>query len=212
MKRLGLYALLAANLTALPAQADEFESQWYGGVGLGLAKLSVNKNSVPYLSAASSVNSNSYNLNVFAGYQFDPFLGIELDYLGGGSVTATSLGQTSKLFSVGLTTISATMGAPLNDNVRLYAKLGGTSWKFSSQRSVDMNDGFGPSAGLGADINLYGSAERRLRIEYNYYQLDKVYVKSASSLTISAIFNFPEKAKMSTAKSGFKDGESKWLK
>ncbi len=191
MKQLGFYALLAASLVAPPTQANELESQWYAGVGLGLASFSVNKNSVPSLSAASSVNSNSYNLNVFAGYQFDPFLGIELDYLGGASVTATNLGQTTKLFNVELTTISATMGAPLNDSVRLYAKLGGTSWKFSSQ-NADMNGGFGPSAGLGADINLYGNSERKLRIEYNYYLLDKVYVKSASSLSINAVFYFPQ--------------------
>lgn len=193
MKRFGLYAVLAASLVALPAHASESESQWYGGVGLGLTNFSVNKSSVPSLTAASSVDSNSYNLNVFAGYQFDPFLGIELDYLGGGSVTATSHGQTTKLFNVGLTTLSATMGAPLNDNVRLYAKLGGTSWRFSSQQGVDANDGFGPSAGLGADINLYGGSERKLRIEYNYYHLDKVYVKSASSLSINAVFYFPPK-------------------
>jgi hypothetical protein len=162
-------------------------------LGLGQANFSVNRGNVPSLTAASSVNSNSYNLGVFAGYQFDPFLGMELDYLGGGSVTATGMGKTTKLFNVALTTISATMGTPLNDNIRLYAKLGGTSWKFSSQQKVDMNDGFGPSAGLGADINLYGSADRKLRIEYNYYLLDKVYVKSASSLSINAVFYFPAK-------------------
>ncbi len=191
MKRLGSYALLTASLAASPTQANEQESQWYAGVGLGVASFSVNKDSVPSLSAASSVNSNSYNLNVFAGYQFDPFLGIELDYLGGASVTATSLGQTTKLFDVELTTIAATMGAPVNDSVRLYAKLGGTSWKFSSQQNANMSGGFGPSAGLGADINLYGSSERKLRIEYNYYLLDKVYVKSASTLSLNAVFYFP---------------------
>lgn len=193
MKRFGLFAALAASLIALPAQANESESQWYGGLGLGSTNFSVNKISVPSLTAESSVNSNSYNLNVFAGYQFDSLLGIELDYLGGGSVTATSQGQTMKLFNVELTTISATMGVPLNDSVRLYAKLGGTSWKFSSQQGVDSNDGFGPSVGLGADINLYGNSDRKLRIEYNHYQLDKVFVKSASSLSINAIFYFPPK-------------------
>jgi hypothetical protein len=193
MKWFGLYAVLAASLIALPAQARESESQWYGGVGLGLTNFSVSESRVPSLTAASSVNSNTYNLNAFAGYQFDPYLGTELDYLGGGSVTATSQGQTTKLFNVELTTLSATMGAPLNDRVRLYAKLGGTSWKFSSQQGVDTSNGFGPSAGLGADINLYGSSERKLRIEYNYYQLDKVFVKSASSLSINAVFYFPPK-------------------
>jgi hypothetical protein len=85
------------------------------------------------------------------------------------------------------------MGTPLNDSVRLYAKLGGTSWRFSSQQGVDTNDGFGPSAGLGADINLYGSSERKLRIEYSYYHLDNAYVKSASSLSVNAVFCFPAK-------------------
>lgn len=193
MKRFGFYTVLAASLVALPAQANEPESQWYGGVGLSSTNFSVNKSSVPSLTAASSVNSNSYNLNVFAGYQFDPFLGVELDYLGGGSVTANSQGQTTKVFNVELATLSATMGTPLNDSARLYAKLGGTSWRFSSQQGVNTNDGFGPSAGLGADINLYGSSDRKLRIEYNYYHLDKVYVKSASSLSINAVFYFPPK-------------------
>ena len=210
MKRFALCVLLAANLVALPARADEFESQWYGGLGLGLVNFSVNKGSVPALSATSSVNSNSYNLNAFAGYQFDPFLGFELDYLGGGSVTASSLGQTSKLFNVALTTISATMGTPLNDNVRIYAKLGGTFWKFSSQRSVAMNDGFGPSAGLGVDVNLYGNSERKLRIEYNYYHLDNVYVKNAGSLNINAIFYLPSTQKRGAERLTSQEGERKW--
>lgn len=193
MKRLGLSALLAVNIIACPVHADELGSKLYAGLGLGTANFSVNRESISALTGASSVNASSYNLNVFTGYQFDQFLGIQLDYMGGGSLTATSQGKTNKLFDVSLITISATMGAPLNDNLRIYAKLGGTSWRFSSQQNVALNDGFGPSAGLGADINLYGSSERRLRIEYNYYHLDKVYVKNASSLSINAVFYFPPK-------------------
>jgi len=190
MKRYAIYTLLAAGLVSFQAQANELEPQWYGGLGMGMVNFLVNEGSVPTLTGTSSVNSTSYNINIFAGYQFDPFLGLELNYLGGGSVTATNQAQTTKLFDVSLSTISATMGVPLNDSLRLYAKLGGTSWKFSSPQGAGLNDGFGPSVGLGANINLFGGSDRMLRIEYNYYHLDKVYVRSASNLSINAVFKF----------------------
>ena len=190
MKRLGAYILLAVSFVAKSASADEIAFPWYAGVGLDVVNFSVNKGSVPSLTPTSSVDSTSYNPNFLLGYQFDSFLGTELGYLGGGSVTSTDNGQTTQLFKVDLMTLAATMGAPVNDNVRLYAKLGGTSWKFSSWQNGNKNDGFGPCIGIGADINLYGDLDRTMRIEYIHYRLDNVYVKSASNLSINAIFHF----------------------
>lgn len=193
MKRFGIAILLASSLFTLNAHAAEPRAKAYAGLGLGLVNFAANKSSIPSLSATSSVDSNSYNLNLFAGYQLDPFLGFEIDYIGKGGLTATDQGQTTKLFDVDLTTVAATIGTAVNDNIRIYTKLGGTFWNFSSQQNVKANDGFGPSVGFGADINLYGGDDRKLRIEYNYYHLDRVFVKDASNLSINAVFYLPAK-------------------
>jgi hypothetical protein len=192
MKQNKLYVLLIAALITAPAHADENSQFSYFGVGIAGSNFSVNKSANSPLTTATSINSNSTNLNIFAGWQLDSFLGMELDYLNGGAVTATSQGQTTKVFDTEMTTIAATMGTPLNDSIRVYAKLGGTFWKFHSQQNVDLNNGFGSSLGLGADINFYGGSERKLRIEYNNYRLDNVYVKNANSLSINAVFSFPD--------------------
>lgn len=195
MKQNKFYALLIASLLTVPAHADENSQFSYFGVGIAESNLSMNKSANSSLTTATSINSNSTSLNIFTGWQFDSFLGMELDYLNGGTVTATSQGRTNKVLDTEMTTIAATMGSVLNDSVRLYTKLGCTFWSFHSQQNVDLNNGFGPSFGLGADINFYGGSERKLRIEYNHYLLDDVYVKNANSLSINAMFSFPDEPK-----------------
>jgi hypothetical protein len=203
MKR--LVPLMMVGLVVLPAKADEIDPYVYAGVGLSRVNFAVNKNSIPTLTTAAEVNANSYNLNLFAGYQFDRLLGMELNYLGSGAVTATDQGQTRKLFGVELAALSATFKTKLNDSVDLYAKLGGASWNFSPQQGLEKSDGFGPCLGLGADINLYGGGDRKMRLEYSYYHLDKVYMKSANTLSISAVFNFPVKTSGHAAAKPFGD-------
>jgi hypothetical protein len=46
--------------------------------------------------------------------------------------------------------------------------------------------------GLGADINLYGGNERKLRVEWDYYKPDNVYVKNINSLTANLVFFFSD--------------------
>ena len=191
MKNLCVATLIASSLFTLSAHADEAQQHWYGGLGLAAVNFSANKSSFPSLTHNDSIESQSQNLNLFLGYQFDPMLGLELDYLSGGSVSSKNLGKTSKLFNVELTTLTSVIGASINDNVRIFAKLGGTMWSFASQQSAEMNNGFGPTIGVGADINFYGNSDRKLRVEYNSYHLDNVFVKKANSVSINAVFLLP---------------------
>ena len=164
-----IVSLLFALGLASPIQAQEIQYPWNAGLGLDLAHVSVNRSSFPALSPAATINSNAYNLNFFAGYQIDEFLGLDFDWLYGGTVRANDLGQTTKLFGLNLMTFSATLNKTVNGNLHLYGKVGGTIWSFSSDQNVPKNTGAGPAIGLGADINLYGGNERKLRLEWDYY-------------------------------------------
>ncbi len=170
----------------------------YWGIGFEMINFSVNRNGVlttfPSLTQNASIQSNSANLHGFIGFQFDEFLGAQLDLASLGSVRSTDLGVTKQLFNPTLISISAVLKKPISDNLKAFGKLGGTYWYLrqpgATQDTPSMNSGFAANFGVGLDFNLYGGSERMLRLEWSYYKMDSVLLNSANSLSLNALFNF----------------------
>lgn len=199
-----LHRLITLITLALPLAANAMDTplppthQGYWGVGYNMTKFSTNRNGVlttfNTLSPATSVDGATSNLAAFAGWRFDELLAAQMDMFTGGSVRATDAGVQKKLFEVSLLTISAVANHKLSDQLNLYGKLGGTFFMLSqpltSNASLTVDNGFGPSFGVGLDYNLYGGSERMLRLEWNYYRMDNVLLSNANGLTLSALFQF----------------------
>lgn len=188
---------------SLEAKSDDvFKSSevtpHYAGVGVDLINFSLNRAGVlahvPSLTQGASFKSNATNMHVFSGYRFDEFLAVQFDLIGLGKVNVTDLGAAKELFEPRLFSISAAINRPLSDNFTAFGKLGGTSWSLKSSTDItprpNLGAGFGLNIGAGLDINLYGSKERAMRLEWNYYKMDGIIVNSANSLTLGVIFNF----------------------
>lgn len=170
----------------------------YWGIGFDVTNYAVNRSGIlanfSTLPASSNIQSSSNNLRGFVGYKFDEFLGAQIDFAGLGSVRSSSGGITKQLFNPDLFSISAVLSKPISDELSMFGKLGGTYWSLrksgAAQNDPSMNSGFGPSFGVGLDINLYGGRERMLRLEWNYYKMDGVLLNNANSLSLNALFSF----------------------
>jgi hypothetical protein len=194
MKHIALASLFTAMLASTPTLASEIgtqESYEYVGIGVGSTRLAANQQNLPGVTAGASLSSNSSNFNIFVGKQFDSFLGMEIGYQSGAAITAREAGATREVMKADFMTIAATMGTPFNERIGMYGKLGGAFWKYAFSNGNYSKQGFAPSVGLGMNVNLYGGTSRQLRLEYNYYRLENVYLKSAGVLSVNALFVLP---------------------
>jgi len=187
----------ALDYDTKPATAA-VSNAWYWGIGFDMTNFSANRNGVlaafPALTTNTSIQSNSSNLRLFAGYEFDEFLGAQFDWSGLGSVRGTDGGVSRQLFDPDLISFSAVLNQPVSDKLKLFGKLGGTYWALrkagAAQNDPSMNSGFCPNLGIGLDLNLYGGSERMIRLEWNYYKMDGVILNNANSLSLNALFRF----------------------
>jgi hypothetical protein len=202
--RITLLCMLACPLPSWALDSDPKPpappafNAWYWGIGFDMTNFSTNRNGVlaafPALTTNTSIQSNSSNLRLFAGYEFDEFLGAQFDWSGLGSVRGTDGGVSRQLFDPDLISFSAVLNQPVSDKLKLFGKLGGTYWGLrkagAAQNDPAMNSGFGPNLGIGLDLNLYGGSERMIRLEWNYYKMDGVILNNANSLSLNALFRF----------------------
>jgi|GEM_PF-5010422 len=184
LNRIVLLCLLACSLPSWSLDSDSKPpvspafNAWYWGVGFDMTNFSANRNGVlaafPTLTPNASIQSSSSNLRLFAGYEFDEFLGAQFDWTGLGSVRGTDSGVSRQLFDPDLISFSAVLNKPLSDKLSLFGKLGGTYWSLrkadAAQDAPAMNSGFGPNIGIGLNFNLYGESERMVRLEWKLLQ------------------------------------------
>ncbi|MDO8273712.1 MAG: outer membrane beta-barrel protein [Gammaproteobacteria bacterium] len=169
-----LRLLLSSALTVLlfvnTAEADQnSDSGIYvsGGVGQNWIQSGLPEESTTVLKAA-------------VGWQFSPYVGVELSYNDLGKFP----GPTRTYTDFDLTGVSAAVTGhlPLSENIALFAKAGQIWWSADSSffffnRSGGMNRtgtlSFSESdalMGLGASYEL--SEQLELELEYNYYKFD----------------------------------------
>ena len=115
---------------------------------------------------------------------------METELLFMGDITARDAGQTFKIFNVSTFAITATLGKQLTPRTRLFTRLGIHSWNISeSSRNVDTNNGGEDlTYGFGADFNVYGGSSRQLRIQWNHYEYDGIFIDSSDTLSMSLLF------------------------
>ncbi|WP_303807841.1 porin OmpA [Aeromonas rivipollensis] len=161
-----LITLLVSGLLAANAQAAGQDNTWYGGAKLGWSNFyGVDEsNSI----STEDKDDDEVGAGVFAGYQINQNLGIELgyDYLGKLKYNGT---RNAAVFNddveAQLAQLTLKLGFPVAENLDLYGRVGG-GYGWTSSDKLDNDNDFTFVGALGAEyaFNLDWAA----RLEYQY--------------------------------------------
>ncbi len=184
-----LFLVLCGLACALSAHAAE---PVYGGVGLAFTRYNLNRDAALtrfQLTSGAAIDDKVYGVSAYAGYRFDEHLAVQVDGSLGGTVTASDNGTVSELFKALLYSVSAVAGADLWQGLRAYVKVGATRWSLS-QGSNEIVAGFAPSVGVGVDADLFGSRQRKMRIEWTRVQMSRDFMKSTDVFVLGGVLQF----------------------
>ena len=189
--------LLAVFLLLSTTSGYAGEGDFYFGLGVGKSQLQLNEPTLinDYVLPSDSQFADSTTVfSLYGGFQLDEYMSLEMDFLTGGDVIATSsTTQSYKLFNTSSLAFTAMISTNISDNISAFGRLGAVFWSISEgsmDNEVTINDSTDLTYGFGVDINLYGSAERQLRLQWNRYEYDGVYIKSSDTFTGSLLFLF----------------------
>ena len=181
---LACVTILGLTMTSAVASAADSEPGFYIGAGLGEATLEIDD---------TDFDDGDTAFKLFGGYRFNPYFGIELAYLDGGTAQQTDRDFPATIeIETTAVNLSAIVTAPFGDNFALFGKLGYASLDFEltanffgtqafSDDDTDEEISFG--AGASDLVNDYFS----LRAEYEAFDLNDA---DAGLATISAVFRF----------------------
>ena len=184
--------LILMSLGGADARAEEGKFSW--GLGVGNSQFELNKAELvasnTALTGATSFEDSSTAFNLFGGMRLDQYLSLELDLLFAGDVVARDAGRSFKLFDVSSFAATLALSRQVYESTRLFARLGVSFWDISeSAQGFDtINSGIDLTYGLGADINLYGDRSRQLRVLYNHYEYDGIFIDSSDTFTLGLLF------------------------
>ena len=163
--RLIFAVLAAAGLAASPTFAAD-GTGFYVGAGVGDYGIKLDGN---------TFDANDFGYKVFGGYNFIPYLGVELEYIDGGS--PSDQGVSIDMYGFNLSAVGIW---PVTDQFDLFAKAGLISWRAdASGFGNDSGEDF--SWGVGAGFNF--TDQFGLRGEYQAFEIEDtndVYLWSAS--------------------------------
>ena len=186
--------ILLALLVTLSLDAFAQDSYFLLGLGVGNSQFQLNEANIisdfSGLSSASTFTDDSTAFSFFGGMQLDEYLAIEMDFLASGDIVATEAGQNIKLFDVSTLAFTVAFSKQVSERTRLFAR-GGVHWWDISESSGDLdiiNNAVDLTYGLGADFNLYGSRSRQLRVQWNHYEYDGVYIDSSDTISLNLLF------------------------
>lgn len=142
------------------------------------------------LSSSSSFVDNPTSFSFLGGMQLDEYLSVEMDLLIAGDISADEAGRRFKLFDVTTVAFTLMLSYPLGERSSLFGRIGVHLWDISqSFGNLDtINNATDLTYGLGADINLYGDKSRQLRIQWNHYEYDGIYLESSDTLSLGLLF------------------------
>ncbi len=193
MKRYIKYIFILVLL--MPQYVTASDEGGYFGLGIGQAKADVYKSKIvtdyPTVSNKASIDNTNYGLRVFAGYWFDPYLGMELSMHDVPEFKATESGVRTDLFAMFNVGIFALARKEFGKH-ELFAKVGINSWEVCQSSGCDtkLDSGQGLAYGAGINLNLYDSKARMMRIEWEHSAIDSVYLKKLDVISINIVFNF----------------------
>lgn len=186
----GLIILLILSLNTSASNHS-----YYLGLGLGQSSFQLNESNIvadyASLSSASKFTDSASAFSFYGGIPLDEYLSLEFDFVLSGDISAREGSQKFKLFDVSTLAITAMLSTAVSENTNLFGRLGAHMWDISeSSGNLDtINNAVDISYGLGVDINIYGSRARQLRLQWNHYEYDGIYIDSNDILSISLLFN-----------------------
>lgn len=148
---------------------------WYGGLGIGQSH---------YRDVgADSANGRSEGWKVYAGYQFNRYLGIEGGYVNLNDMTATSGTVRTDIDTDGWA-LAAVVSYPLTDKISVMGKLG-AAYMLADVRTkegaalsvITGDDGYEPNYGVGVSYALLDNLSLRAeweRFDRKEYDIDLV--------------------------------------
>jgi len=194
MKKAHRVSMLLILLTILSADAIADDIRYIWGLGLGSSQFQLNKSelvaSYSGLTSASTFIDSSTSFNAFGGLKFDQYLALEMDLILSGDIVAREAGRSLKLFDVSSVALTLALSSELTQKAQLFARLGVHFWDIAeSSGSFDtINSAIDLTYGAGIDINLYGDRSRQMRIQWNHYEYDGIYIDSSDTFSLSLIF------------------------
>jgi opacity protein-like surface antigen len=163
-----IFALLAAaGLVTTPAFAAD-GSGFYVGAGIGDFGIKLD---------GESFDANDFGFKVFGGYNFIEYLGVEVEYIDGGSPSDHGISIDMYGFN-----FSAVGIWPVTEQFDLFAKAGFISWD-AKAHGLGNADGEDFSWGVGAGWDF--TDQFGIRGEYQGFEIedtDSTYLWSASVL------------------------------
>jgi hypothetical protein len=196
MKAVRLDSILLVLLVLFSLDANAAEGKYSLGLGLGKSQFDLNESNIvanySSLTSSSTFTDSSTAFTFFGGIQLDPYLSLEMDFLAAGDIVASDAGQQYKLFDVSTLAFTVALSKRVSESVRLFARLGGHWWDISASfgDQPTINNAFDLTYGLGADLNVYGDGSRQLRVQWNHYEYDGVFIDYSDTLTMSLLFLF----------------------
>ena len=185
-------SLLLITLLSIEAHAEDVVYSWGLGVGSSQFKLNESELVASYasLSSTSSFSDSSTSFNFFGGMNFDEHLSLELDMSFAGDIVARESGRSIKLFDVSTVAITIAISHQVAQSSQLFARLGVHLWDISAglDSSDSINSAVDLTYGFGANINIYGDRSRQMRIQWNHYEYDGIFLDSNDTLSLSVLF------------------------
>jgi len=195
MRKLINYLILASMVILLPTQVSAEYNLFSVSVGIGNSKFQLNQPGIVTsygLSGSNEFNDSATAFSLYGAMQLDEYLTLESDLLIAGDVTVTEGGQTFKLFDVSSLAITLALGRQVGERSRVFARLGAHFWDISESSGGlnTINNAVDLTYGIGIDVNLYGDRSRQLRIQWNHYEYDDVFITDSDTLTANLLFLF----------------------
>ncbi|MCF6259516.1 MAG: porin family protein [Gammaproteobacteria bacterium] len=175
------------------APGADVEKRWYAGVGVSTTDLTFNEANLSAAYAGgtdASFRQGGNTFKLFAGHQFDPFLGVEMGVISFGEIVMDTRLRQNNVFTANALYVDAVVTQPVHKNIDVQAKLGTSFWSLMDNDDNEIESGQGLTYGVGVNIDLYGSDERTLLIEWERYNFSGVALKEADSVSASIKFRF----------------------
>ncbi|NOX91591.1 MAG: outer membrane beta-barrel protein [Gammaproteobacteria bacterium] len=191
---LAVVFLVCGHVSQVFAEPDfTLETHWYAGFGVSASDLTFNEANLSTMYAGgadASFRQGGNTFKLFAGYQFDPLLGVELGVTSFGEMVMDASPGQRNLFTADAVYINAVATQSVIKNIDVLAKLGMSFWSLRDNDENEIESGQGLTYGVGIDINLRGNKERTLLIEWERYNFSGVALKEADSIGASVKFRF----------------------
>ncbi len=199
MKKQCNNTVLVVVLTLLSMNAAAQEGNFSIGVGIGHSQFDLNEpniiNSYPELNTGAQFDDSATTLNLSGTWIMDDHFALEFDLVLAGDVTATDSGQKFKLFDV--TTLATTLAynQRVSENIKLFGRFGVHLWDISAGSSHgyynnSINSAVDLTYGFGADFSLFGNRARQLRLQWNHYEYDGVFINDNDIFSVNIVFVF----------------------